>query len=56
MVNLTFKSFMACIKVAQSLPECIMAHPPIRDATSLDLSNAELERLPESKHTLEWPV
>jgi len=56
LVNLTFKSFMACIKVAQSLPECIMAHPPIRDATSLDLSNAKLERLPESKHTLEWPV
>jgi len=48
LVNLTFDSFMACIKQVQSLPESIVEHPHMRDATSLDLSKSKLVRLPES--------
>ena len=37
--SLTKESFMACIKGVQRLPEDIVEHPHLRDATELDLSN-----------------
>ena len=47
LVNLERESFMACIKQVQYLPESIVEHPHLRDATELDLSQAKLVALPE---------
>ena len=38
---------MACIKHVQRLPEDIVEHPHLRDATELDLRFANLIALPE---------
>ena len=38
---------MACIKHVQRLPEDIVEHPHLRDATELDLSYSNLVALPE---------
>ena len=38
---------MACIKHVQRLPEDIVEHPHLRDATELDLSRSNLVALPE---------
>ena len=48
LVNLTEKSFMQCIKQVKHLPESIVRHPHLKDATSLDLSDTNLESLPAS--------
>ena len=48
LVNLTQESFMQCIKQVKHLPESIVQHPHLKDATSLDLSGANLESLPAS--------
>ena len=48
LVNLTQESFMQCIKQVKHLPESIVQHPHLTDATSLDLSHANLESLPAS--------
>ena len=48
LVNLTKESFMQCIKQVKHLPESIVQHPHLKDATSLDLSYANLESLPAS--------
>ena len=47
LVNLAKKSFMAAIKHVQTLPEGIVEHPHLRDATELDLSGSNLVTLPE---------
>ena len=47
LTNLTKESFMACIKHVQRLPEDIVEHPHLRDATELDLSYSNLVALPE---------
>ena len=47
LTNLTKESFMACIKHVERLPEDIVEHPHLRDATELDLRFANLIALPE---------
>jgi len=47
LVNLECKSFMACMKQVKHLPESIVEHPHLRDATKLDLSGANLVALPK---------
>ena len=46
-MNLERENFMACIKQMQHLPESIVEHPHLRDATELDLSQVKLVALPE---------
>ena len=45
--NLTEESFMAAIKRVKTLPEDIVDHPHLRDATELDLKDFQLVSLPE---------
>ena len=45
--NLTEESFMAAIKRVKTLPEDIVDHPHLRDATELDLSGSRLVTLPK---------
>ena len=44
---------MACIKHVRRLPEDIVEHPHLRDATELDLSGSNLVALPERFGQLE---
>jgi len=45
--NLTKESFMECIKCVKRLPESIVDHPHLRDATELHFGGSNLVILPE---------
>ena len=47
LVSIDKETFMATIKHVKRLPENIVEHPHLRDATNLDLSWAQLVKLPE---------
>ena len=49
LTNLDLESFMAALKHVQYLPKNIVEHPHQRNATQLDLSEANLVALPESE-------